>query len=71
VFFAAVSLFTEPTQAEPAAVIFNFGPEFAFAPPPFGELPAPQPLAALAPPPPPPQPLSDAPAAAADAAAQS
>jgi hypothetical protein len=65
VFFAAASLFTEPTQAEPAAVVFNFGEQqFAFAPPLFGELPAPQPLAALAAPPPSPV----APAGAADRA---
>ena len=51
VFFAAASLFTEPRQAEPASVVFNFGPDFAFAPPALSPLPAPRPLADLAQPP--------------------
>jgi hypothetical protein len=51
VFFPAASLFTEPKQEEPAAVTFNFGPDFAFAPPAFGALPAPRPAAELAQPP--------------------
>jgi len=52
VLFPAASLFTEPTQAEPASVLFNFGPDFQFPPPDFGGgLPAPQPVALLAAPP--------------------
>ena len=49
VLFPAASLFTEPTQAEPAAVLFNFGPDFPFPPPDFGGgLPTPQAAALLA-----------------------
>ena len=48
VLFPAASLFTEPTQAEPAAVLFTFGPDFQFPPPEFGAgLPAPQAVAQL------------------------
>jgi len=47
--FPAASLFTEPTQAEPAAVLFNFGPDFQFPPPDFGGgLATPQAVALLA-----------------------
>ena len=47
VLFPAASLFTEPTQAEPASLLFNFGPDFQFTPPDFG-FPAPQAVAVLA-----------------------
>ena len=47
VLFPAASLFTEPAQAEPASLLFNFGPEFQFPPPDFG-FPAPQAVAVLA-----------------------
>ena len=48
VLFPAASLFTEPTQAEPASLLFNFGPDFQFPPPDFGSYPAPQAVAVLA-----------------------
>ena len=51
VLFPAASMFTDPSQAEPAAVVFNFGPDFQFPPPQFESLPAPYPLSELARPP--------------------
>jgi len=59
VLFPAASLFTEPQEAQQAAVVFNFGPNFDCAVPAFGSLPAPQPMSSLGTPPAAPEPAAE------------
>lgn len=49
-YYATASLFTKPKPEQPAAVTFNFGPQFSHPPPSVPDFPAARPFSELPPP---------------------